>query len=142
MNFIGLWIKVIAEISFSVLVLFCGYGMYKKFGWKLFELLITACFALFILGWGVKDLYYISNPQIENKTLQYLYNNQEGVVFGRTYYFQDSNGTVYDLVIDPITWRKVVKSVGINDFEKDNVYAISFEEQSRVVLKVEQMQRK
>lgn len=137
MNFIGLWIKVIAEIAFSFIVILCGYGMYKKFGWKLFEFIIIGCISLFILVSGVKNLYYVAHPQIESKTLFYLYNNQEGVVFGRTYYFKDSDGNLYDIIIDPITWRKVVKSVGIENFEKNIPYTIFFEEQSEVLLRVE-----
>lgn len=138
MNFIGLWVQGIAGVVFAAAVVLCGWGMHKKFGWKKYEFLVVVLFAAVILTGGAKNFYRIARPQIETQTMTYIYTNG-GMVFGRSYCFRDAQGNVYDIKIDPVTWREIVKPAGIDDFQKDESYTISYEKQSGVILQAEKV---
>lgn len=68
---------------------------------------IAVCIFLFVLG--CKNVNYAINPEIETISVNYNYQNSNGVIFGREYFFFDENGESYCLTMDLITTKNFPK---------------------------------
>lgn len=133
MNLSGIWIKVLALFVGSAFVLLCGIYAYKKLNWKSYEFYLALICSAVILIFGLVNGIYAINPKIEQINANYIYVSSNGVVFGREYHFQDSNGNSYDLTMDPITTRKVLKGEELND---KTTYLITYEKRSNTIIDI------
>ena len=107
--------------------------MYKKFGWKSYELIIAVCIAIFVFALGIKNCTYVVNPVIKTQSLSYVYCTGIGVTFGKEYHFLSENGQVLDLTLDPITQKKLELN---EDFIEGNYYLVTFESNSNTIIDV------
>lgn len=127
----GIWIKAIALLVISIIVLACGIYAVKKMNWKLYEFMFVIVICGFLLVLGCKNINYAVNPEIETITVNYNYQSSNGVIFGREYFFADENGESYCLTMDPITNRKIFPN---KEFNKDITYIIKYEKKSNAIV--------
>lgn len=89
MCFNGIWIKAISLLVMSVIVLTCDIYALKKMKWKSYEFMVVIVVCIFLLVLGCKNINYATNPEIETISVYYNYQNSNGVIFGREYFFFD-----------------------------------------------------
>ncbi len=135
MYFNGIWIKAISLLVMSVIVLTCGIYALKKMKWKSYEFMVVIVVCIFLLVLGCKNINYATNPEIETISVYYNYQNSNGVIFGREYFFFDENGESYCLTMDPITTRKIFQNM---DFNKKTKYIIKYEKKSNVIVYIDE----
>lgn len=135
MCFNGIWIKAISLLLMSVIVLTCDIYALKKMKWKSYEFMVVIVVCIFLLVLGCKNINYATNPEIETISVYYNYQNSNGVIFGREYFFFDENGESYCLTMDPITTRKIFKN---KDFNKKTKYIIKYEKKSNVIVYIDE----
>lgn len=131
MYFNGIWIKAIALLVLSIVVLICGIYAVKKMNWKPYEFIFVIIVCVFLLVSGCKNMNYAIKPEIETISVNYNYQSSNGVIFGREYFFVDENGESYCLTMDPITTRKIFKN---KEFDKDKTYIINYEKKSNTIV--------
>lgn len=134
MQFIGIWIKAIAFIIVAILVYICGFFAYKNLNWKAYEFAFVLVIGLVLIIMGIKNINYVVNPQIEKVEVEFIYQSSYGVIFGREYHFEDSEGNIYNLTMDPITKRKIFKD---KEFSKNSNYTITFEKKSETIIAID-----
>lgn len=135
MYFNGIWIKAIALLAMSLIVLICGIYAFKKMNWKPYEFMVVIAVCIFLLVLGCKNINYAINPEIETISVNYNYQNSNGVIFGREYFFLDENGESYCLTMDPITTRKIFTN---KEFNKKTTYIIKYEKKSNAIVYIDE----
>lgn len=131
MYFNGIWIKAIALLVMSIMVLTCGIYAVKKMNWKPYEFMFVIAVCVFLLVLGCKNINYAINPEIETISVNYNYQSSNGVIFGREYFFVDKNGESYCLTMDPITTRRIFSN---KEFNKNTTYIIKYEKKSNAIV--------
>jgi|GEM_PF-1822278 hypothetical protein len=130
----GIWIKAGAEILLAIIALLCGIYAYKKLNWKTVELSATVLICLIMFVFGLTNVSRAVNPDIQQATVNFVYQSQNGVMFGREYHFIDENDNDYDLTMDPITSGKLL---GDNDFDDNTIYTITYEAKSKTIVGID-----
>ncbi len=136
MYFNGIWIKAIALLAMSIIVLGCGIYALKKMNWKTYEFIVVIAVCVFLLVLGCKNINYAINPEIETISVNYNYQNSNGVIFGREYFFLDEKGESYCLTMDPITTRKIFPN---KEFNKKTTYIIKYEKKSNAIVYIDEV---
>lgn len=134
MYFGGIWIKAIAEILLAVLAVLCALYAYKKLNWKPAEFSFCVIISLTILITGFVTMSHAVAPNIQQATVHYLYQDDKGVVFGRTYYFVDEKDKDYNLTMDPFTSKKLL---GDNELDQNTLYTITYEAKSETIIGID-----
>lgn len=129
----GIWIKAIALLIVAALTFVCGVYAYKKLNWKKLELTFVVICGIVLLVMGIVNSSYAISPEIEEIDVVFIYQSSNGVIFGREYHFEDSNGNSYSLTMNHISARYILNG---NDFEKDVSYTIMYESKSNVIVDV------
>lgn len=83
---------------------------------------------------GLINVSRAVNPDIQQATVNFVYQSQNGVMFGREYHFVDENDNDYDLTMDPITSGKLL---GDNDFDDNTIYTITYEAKSKTIVGID-----
>lgn len=107
---------------------------FKKDEWKPYEFMVVIAVCIFLFVLGCKNVNYATNPEVETISVNYNYQNSNGVIFGREYFFFDENGESYCLTMVPITTRKILRN---KDFNKETKYIIKYEKKSNVIIYID-----
>ncbi len=129
----GIWIKVISYFVATLILILLGIYFYKKPKNDKKELVLIIVLSIITFIAGTVNTTYLIKPHIEHETVKYIYHSRSGVLFGTEYYFTGTDGKSYDLVLDPISYKKIMNGV---DFEKNTYYIIGYESRAEIITSV------
>ena len=131
----GIWIKAIADIICGVIAIFCSYYAYKKLNWKALEASFAVIICITVMVFGMINITHAINPDIKTVSVEYRSQTGNGVIFGREYTFEDVNGEIYSLTMDPITSHKIL--TGDEFIDKTDIYKVTYESKSETIIGIE-----
>ena len=134
-DFSGIWWHVWSAVVIALraigVVLLCRLNGLMK-GW---EVIVTAVFAIILIGFACEDVRHIRNPEIEmvEGVLVKEYSRRRRGPFTWEYIVEDSIGRKTSCFLDSFTCKKMLPE----GFFKGDRYRVYYEDNTDIIVKIE-----